>query len=53
MCRFTRLTNGFSKKAENHAHMVALCTVFYNWTKIHKTLHVMLCDGGGTGGSRA
>ena len=38
MRRFTRLTNGFSKKIENHAHMVALYTVFYNWTKIHKTL---------------
>ena len=40
MRRFTRLTNGFSKKVENHAHMVALYTVFYNWTKIHKTLRV-------------
>ena len=40
MRRFTRLTNGFSKKAENHAHMVALYSVFYNWTKIHKTLRV-------------
>jgi hypothetical protein len=40
MRRFTRLTNGFSKKAESHAHMVALYMVFYNWTKIHKTLRV-------------
>lgn len=40
MRRFTRLTNGFSKKVESHAHMVALYTVFYNWTKIHKTLKV-------------
>jgi IS1 family transposase len=40
MRRFTRLTNGFSKKAENHAHMVALYTVWYNWLKIHKTLRV-------------
>ena len=40
MRRFTRLTNGFSKKIENHAHMVALYTVFYNWTKVHKTLRV-------------
>ena len=40
MRRFTRLTNGFSKKVENHVHMVALYTVFYNWTKIHKTLRV-------------
>jgi IS1 family transposase len=38
MRRFTRLTNGFSKKLANHIHMVALYTVFYNWTKIHKTL---------------
>src|SRR5262245_9494390 len=40
MRRFTRLTNGFSKKVENHAHMVALYTVWYNWIKIHKTLRV-------------
>jgi IS1 family transposase len=38
--RFTRLTNAFSKKFENHVHMVALYTVFYNWTKIHKTTRV-------------
>jgi IS1 family transposase len=40
MRRFTRLTNGFSKEFKNHMHMVALYTVFYNWTKIHKTLRV-------------
>lgn len=40
MRRFTRLTNGFSKKFENHMHMVALYAVFYNFTKIHKTLRV-------------
>lgn len=40
MRRFTRLTNGFSKKAENHARMVALYTVWYNWIKVHKTLRV-------------
>ena len=38
MRRFTRLTNGFSKKLANHMHMIAIYTVFYNWTKIHKTL---------------
>jgi IS1 family transposase len=38
MRRFTRLPNGFSKKAENHAHMVALYSVWYNWMKVHKTL---------------
>ncbi len=40
MRRFTRLTNGFSKKLENHVHMIALYTVFYNFTKVHKTLRV-------------
>ena len=38
--RFTRLTNGFSKKLENHIYMVAIYTVFYNFTKIHKSLRV-------------
>jgi len=38
MRRFTRLTNGFSKKFENHVHMVALYTVWYNFIRIHKTL---------------
>lgn len=38
MRRFTRLTNAFSKKFENHVHMVALYTVFYNWTRQHKSL---------------
>jgi len=40
MRRFTRLTNGFSKKAENHAHAVALHFMFYNFGRIHKTLRV-------------
>lgn len=38
--RFTRLTNAFSKKFENHAHMVAIYTVWYNFIRIHKTLKV-------------
>ena len=38
--RFTRLTNGFSKKVENHAYAVALHYMFYNFAKIHKTLRV-------------
>ncbi len=36
--RFTRLTNAFSKKFENHAHMVAIWSVWYNFIRIHKTL---------------
>lgn len=36
MRRFTRLTNAFSKKFENHMHMVALYTVWYNFIKLHK-----------------
>jgi hypothetical protein len=33
MRRFTRLTNGFSKKFENHVWMVALYAVFYNFAR--------------------
>ncbi|HUI11701.1 MAG TPA: IS1 family transposase, partial [Bacteroidota bacterium] len=40
MRRFTRLTNGFSKKVQNHAHAVALHFMYYNWVRIHKTLRV-------------
>jgi IS1 family transposase len=40
MRRFTRLTNAFSKKFENHVHMVALYTVWYNFIKMHKTLRM-------------
>jgi IS1 family transposase len=37
---FTRLTNAFSKKFENHAHMVAIYAVHYNWLRVHKSLRV-------------
>lgn len=38
--RFTRLTNGYSKKLENHKHMLAIHFMFYNFARIHHTLRV-------------
>lgn len=40
MRRFTRLTNGFSKKVENHEHAVALHFMHYNFCRVHQTLRV-------------
>jgi len=40
MRRFTRLTNGFSKKLENHEHALALYFMYYNFCRIHQTLRV-------------
>jgi IS1 family transposase len=40
MRRFTRLTNAFSKKLDNHIHALALYFMFYNFVRIHKTLKV-------------
>jgi hypothetical protein len=40
MRRFTRLTNGFSKKVENHANAVALHFAYYNFVKVHGTLRM-------------
>lgn len=40
MRRFTRLTNAFSKKLENHGHMVALYFMHYNFCRVHNTLRV-------------
>src|ERR1700756_1866566 len=40
MRRFTRLTNAFSKKLENHGYSVALHQMYYNFVRIHKTLKV-------------
>jgi IS1 family transposase len=38
--RMTRLTNAFSKKAENHAHMMAIYFMHYNFVRLHQTLNV-------------
>jgi glutaredoxin 2 len=40
MRRFTRLTNAFSKKIENHACAVALHSMYYNFVRLHQTLKV-------------
>lgn len=40
MRRFTRLTNAFSRKVENHAAMVALFFCYYNFARVHQTLRV-------------
>jgi IS1 family transposase len=41
--RFTRLTNGFSKKVENHAAAVGLYLMHYNFCRVHRTLRVTPC----------
>jgi hypothetical protein len=38
--RFTRLTNAFSKKFENHCHMVAIYHAYYNFCGVHQKLRV-------------
>ncbi len=40
MRRFTRLTNAFSRKIENHAHAVAIYFMYYNFCRVHSTLRV-------------
>ena len=40
MRRFTRLTNAFSKKVENHAAAIALYFMYYNFDRVHQTLRV-------------
>jgi hypothetical protein len=40
MRRFTRLTNAFNKRLDNHAHMVALYALWYNFVRVHKTPRV-------------
>jgi len=38
--RFTRLTNAFSKKIDNHMHQIALFYMWYNFARVHQTLRV-------------
>ncbi len=38
MRRFTRLTNAFSKKVQNHMHTLAHYFTYYNFVRIHKSL---------------
>ncbi len=40
MKRFSRLSNGFSKKVENHEHMLALHYMYYNFSRIHQSIRV-------------
>jgi IS1 family transposase len=47
MRRFTRLTNGFSKKFDNHAHQIVLYFFHYNFCRVHKTLRVTPAMGAG------
>jgi len=47
MRRYTRLTNGFPKKLQNHVLMVALYTVWYNWARQHKTLRTSPAQAAG------
>lgn len=47
MRRFTRLTNAFSKKFENHCHALALYFYFYNFCRVHKTTGVTPAVGAG------
>ena len=38
--RFTRLTNGFSKKITNHGHMLAIFFAYYNFCRVHLSLRM-------------
>ncbi len=50
MRRFTRLTNAFSKKIENHAYAVALHMMYYNFVRIHSTLRMTPAMAAGVSG---
>jgi hypothetical protein len=47
MRRFTRLTNSFSKKFENHCHALSIYFYWYNWVRVHKTLGATLAMAAG------
>ena len=47
MRRFTRLTNAFSKKVENHVHHLALYFVWFNWCRRHKTTRLTPAQAAG------
>ena len=47
MRRFTRLTNAFSKKLENHMHAISFYFMVYNFVKIHKSWLVLGVTGAG------
>lgn len=50
MRRFTRVTNSFSKKLENHMHAVALNFMYYNFVRIHQTLRCTPAMAAGASG---
>ena len=50
MRRFTRLTDGFSKKVENHAYAVALHMMYYNFVRMHSTLRMTPAMAAGVSG---
>ena len=50
MRRFTRKTNAFSKKLENHIHMLSLFFVHYNFVRIHRSFEGDTCYGVGVVG---
>jgi hypothetical protein len=49
--RFTRLTNAFSKRYENHCHMVAIYYAYYNFCRVHQTFASDARDGSWAGRS--